>query len=49
MAIFILCGVVALFCCWLLILSGLPGWGIIVAGLIGFTSGFLAAHDEGKS
>ena len=46
MGMFILCMAVALFCCWLFILGGLPNVGIIVAGLIGLTSGFLVARGE---
>lgn len=37
---------VALFCAWLCTINGFPKLGILVAGLIGLTSGFLTARDE---
>jgi len=46
MTIFILSMTVALFCAWLLMDQGFIITGIVVAGLIGLTSGALAARDE---
>ena len=45
MTIFIISMTVALFCAWLLIDQGFIITGIVVAGLIGLSSGFLAAWE----